>query len=787
MLKSYLLIALRNFRRHPSSFYINLAGLSAGLSCSILIMLWVFDEIKVDRFHANADRIFNVMEFQTYADGVFATISTPGILSTALKEEVPEIEYSCTMTWSTEGQITYGDKKLNAKGRYADPDVLRIFSFPLIYGDRETALNDPSSIVISRETAMSIFGREDVVGENLRYLSWDNGSYEITGVLENIPDNSTLDFDYLIPFEEFRKNNPWTTKWGNNGPRTYATIVEGADHNQVSEKIKDFIKGKNEDSSIELFLFPFKDFYLKGSWEDGKQSGGRIVYVRIFMVVAGFILLIAGINFMNLSTARSARRAKEVGIRKTLGAARKSLIWQFLGEALVIALSSLVISLLVVSLLLGPFNELTDKEIAFSSLLQTDFLLSLTLITLVTGILSGSYPALYLSSFAPVKVLKGRVGLKGGEAFIRKGLVIFQYTLSIFLIIATAVIYLQIQFIQNKNLGYKQDNLLYFDINGNLEENYEVLADKLRQIPDVKQVSVCSHSFQGRNNNSGGVTWPGIAPETNILFEMVGTDHRLNDLMGFEMLEGRFFSPEFGTDTTAVVINEKALEIMNLENPIGTTIKFWDGEWKIIGVNKNFHFQSVRSEIAPMIMRYDPDFAWFFYIRVSGQNMTQTIQKIEDAYNEINPDYLFDYHFLDEDYARLYRGEVRVGKLAGYFGLLAILISCLGLFGLSAFTAERKTKEIGIRKTLGASFSSIIILLSKEFTTLIVVSLVIAVPIAFYFMSEWLTDYKYRIQLSWWIFGLAGFIALIIAWLTISFQSVRAANQDPVKSLKIED
>ncbi len=787
MLKNYLLIAIRNFRRHKSSFFINLIGLSAGLTCSVLIMLWVLDELSVDKFHENGSRIFNVMEFQTYADGVFTTISTPGVLSLALKEEIPEIEYACTMTWPDESQLTHGDNKFRMKGRYADPDVLKIFSFPLIYGDPEAALEDPTSIVISRQAALNLFGREDVIGETVEYLSWDNGRFEVTGVLDEIPDQSTLDFEFLIPFEVFRKNNPWTTEWGNNGPRTYATIHEGVDHKELSEKIKDFVKSKNEDSSIELFLFPYEDYYLRGSWENGKQSGGRIVYVRIFTIVATFILLIACINFMNLSTARSARRAKEVGIRKTLGAIKQVLVGQFLGEAIVISFLSLFLSLALVAALLPSFNELTDKTISILSLFKPAYILGLITIALITGVLSGSYPALYLSSFIPVKVLKGRTENKGGEAFVRKGLVVFQYTLSVVLIIATAVIYLQIHFIQNKNLGYDQDNLMYLEVNGNLEDNYEVFAERLRKIPGVEEAGVVSHAFQGRNNNSGGVRWPGIAPETNILFEMVATDEHLIDIMDFEMAEGRFFSPEYGTDTSAVVINEKALEIMNLEEPVGTTIEFWDSEWKIIGVNKNFHFQSMRSEIAPMIMRYNPGFAWFFFIKLSGQNIARTISQVEEVYSELNPSYVFNYEFLDEEYARLYSSEIRVGKLAGYFGILAVLISCLGLFGLSAFTAERKTKEIGIRKTLGASFGSIIMLLSKDFTRLILIALVVAIPVGFYFMSEWLADYPYRIDLGWWIFAGSGAIAVLIAWLTISFQSIKAAHQNPIESLKIED
>ncbi len=727
------------------------------------------------------------MEFQTYSDEVFATQSTPGILSLALKKEIPEIQYAYTITWPDEAQLTFQEKKIRVTGRYADPDILQVLSFRLLHGNSETALDEPTSIVISRQTALNLFGKENVLGESIQHLSDETTPYKITGVLADIPEASSIDFDFIIPFEVFRKENPWTTEWGNNGPRTTVKLHENASMEQVTDKIKDFIKQKNEDSSVELFLFPFKDYYLKGSFQNGVQSGGRIVYVRIFVIIAGFILIIACINFMNLATARSARRAKEVGIRKTLGAQREVLIGQFLGESIAISVSSLLVALFLVAMVLPYFNDLTAKEIGLEDLVSWKYLLGLALITIFTGLLSGSYPALYLSSFAPAQVLKGKIHLKSGESLVRKGLVIFQYTLSIALIIATAVIYLQIQYIQNKNLGYNQDNLVYFFKEGNLNDDYELLGQSLSKVPGVTGFAVCSHSFQGRNNNSGGVSWPGKDPGAHILFEMVGTDHRLKDLMEFEISQGRFFSTEYSTDTSAVVINQKALDIMGLEDPIGQTISFWGSDWKIVGVMKDFHFQSVRNDIAPMIMRYDPDFAWFVYIKLNGTNVPATMDQIKEVYNQHNPAYVFDYSFLDEDYARLYTSEIRVGKLSGYFGLFAILISCLGLFGLSSFTAERKTKEIGIRKTLGASFASIIFLMTRDFTRLILISIVIAVPIAFYFMHEWLLDYEFRIDLSWWIFALSGILAMVVAWATISFQSIRAANQNPVNSLKIED
>ncbi|MEM8893701.1 MAG: FtsX-like permease family protein, partial [Bacteroidota bacterium] len=526
---------------------------------------------------------------------------------------------------------------------------------------------------------------------------------------------------------------------------------------------------------------------LFGRFENGIQSGGRITYVKIFLVIAGFILLIACINFMNLSTARSARRAKEVGIRKTLGADRKLLVGQFIGESIMISLISLVIGLFIVYALLPEFNQITEKQIVLD---VTDWRYWLVMVSVVsiTGLLAGSYPALYLSSFEPGKVLKGRVRLAGGEAFIRKGLVIFQYTLSVGLIIATMVIYLQLQYIQNHNLGYQQDNILYFSIEGDLIDGYESFASAMRQLPEVVELSASSHTFMGRNSNSSGIDWPGKNPETLILFEMVATDSDLQDVMGFELVDGRFFARDYADDSTRLVINEQAAKVMGLSSPVGTKVTYWgDVNAQIVGVIKDFQYQSVRSEIAPMIMRFQPKHTGVCMVKVNTTDMQETVRRIEEVFTRFNPNYLFDYRFLDEEYQELYTSEIRVGSLSGYFSLFAIAISCLGLFGLSTFTAERRTKEIGIRKALGASAKSIVYLLTKDFTKLVATAVLISVPLAWYVMREWLEGYEYRIELEWWIFLTGCLVSLVVAWVTISFQSIRAAHTNPAVSLHVDD
>ncbi len=787
MLYNYILITFRNFYRHKSSFFINLFGLSTGLASTILILLWVIDEFSIDQFHEESELIYTVMENQTYEDGKFSTLSTPGILSKALKDELPEIEFAATSTWPVEAQLTFGDQRLKSEGRYVDPDFLRIFTYPALHGDIDHALDNPTSIAISEEMALKLFGRTDVVGESVDYLSESKRSYQITAVLKDAPEHSSLKFDYLIAFDVFRSDNDWVNDWGNNGPRTYIKTVAGTEETALERKIKHFIEERNENSNVELFLHPYEDGYLYGRFENGIQSGGRITYVKIFLAIAGFILLIACINFMNLSTARSARRAKEVGIRKTLGANREVLIGQFIGESVLITVLSLVIALILVLLFLPQFNVITEKQISLDFTDMRYWMVMLAVVS-ITGILAGSYPALYLSSFEPGKVLKGRVRLTGGEAFIRKGLVVFQYTLSVGLIIATMVIYLQLRFIQNQNLGYQQENIVFFSIEGDLIHNYEGFANALRQLPEVEEVSASSHTFMGRNNNSSGIDWPGKNPESRILFEMVATDNDLRDVMDFEIVEGRFFSREFADDSTRLVINERAAKVMGLENPVGTNVKYWGGiEAQIVGVVKDFQYESVRSEVAPMIIRYQPEHTNTCMVKVNTGDIQSTMEKVGDQFSRFNPNYVFDYRFLDDEYDKLYTSEIRVGSLSGYFSLFAIAISCLGLFGLSSFTAERRTKEIGIRKALGATATNIVYLLTKDFTKLVSLSVLISVPLAWYVMKLWLDGYEYRIELGWWIFVLGSIISLIVAWITISFQSVRAAHANPAVSLHVED
>jgi len=784
MITHAVLVAFRNFKRHKSSFIINVIGLSTGLACAMLIFLWVYDEMQIDKFHETDDRLYWVMEHQQYSEDVMTTQSTPGLLAETLVEEIPEIEYGSTIIWENNYTMTVGDKNIKAGGRHVAPDFFKLFSFDLIAGDPDQALNDPTSVVLTRSTAENLFGSvEEAMGKSVEREHEE--LFTVTGILEDVPEQSSIQFDMLFNYDHYKADNDWLLSWGSNGPPTVVTLVGGADPEAVSEKIADFVTKRNEQSNVTLFLKPYSERYLYGRYENGKQVGGRIEYVRLFSIIAIFILVIACINFMNLSTARASRRAKEVGVKKALGVGRSRLISQFLQESTLISFISLVMALFMVLLFLPRFNLLTGKELQFLDTLPlAGFFLFLTLFT---GLVAGSYPALYLASFNPVTVLKGELRTSIGELWVRKGLVIFQFTLSIVLIVAVIVVYQQIRFVQSKNLGYNKDNLIYFSKDGRLLEQGEAFLAEAKRLPGVENISAIAHDLVGRQNNTSGLTWDGKDPEDLILFEHVRVDYDLLETIGVELKEGRFFSREFGADTSKIIFNERAIEIIGFDNPIGKKIRLWDEyDMEIIGVVKDFHFQSLRQGMNPLFFRLTPDNAWNVMARLEPGRAQEGIAALRQFYEQYNPGFSFDFNFVNEDYARQYEAEQRVASLSRYFAGLAILISCLGLFGLAAFTADRRRKEIGIRKVLGATVTNIVLLLTRNFTQLVLVSIILGIPIAYYLTRQWLNDFAYRIDLSLLFFAVASVLVLLISWLTVSFQAYRAANINPKECIRDE-
>lgn len=784
MLKHHIILALRNFKKHKGSFLINLFGLSAGLTCSMLIYLWVNDEVNMNKFHAKDTQLYQVMEHQQYADDIMTTTSTPGVLAETLKADFPEIEYAATTTWISSYTLSIDDNHFKARGYHVGEDYFNIFSYPLIHGDANQVLKDKNNIVISKSLAIKIFKSADqAVGKPLEYQR--SKTYTVSGVYEDMPANSSIQAEFVLSFESYKEDNSWVTNWGSNGPSTFIILQKGSDAQFVSDKIVNVVLEKNEQSNVKLFLQKYSNRYLHGRYENGQQSGGRIEYVQLFSIIAVFILIIACINFMNLSTARASRRAKEVGIKKAVGAHQGSLISQFLTESIITSIAASLFSLLVVYLFLSQFNEITGKEIA----LQFDWsLISIYAgITLFTGVFAGSYPAFYLSAFNPAKVLKGVVRGSVGEIWARKGLVIFQFTLSVVLIVAVIVVYQQIEFVQNKNLGYEKENLIRFEFNGRAEENLETFTQEIRQIPGVVNASSIGHNLIGRNNNTSGLQWEGKHPDDLILFENFRVDYQLLETVGVEMAEGRTFSEEYGTDSTKIIFNEAAIKVMGLENPIGQEITMWEEyKYEIIGVAKDFNFQSLHDEVNPAFFVLSKTNTWNMMTRLAAGKEKETIERLQTFYSDYNPGFTLDYKFIDEQYERQYAAEQRVATLSKYFAGVAIIISCLGLFGLATFTAQRRLKEIGVRKALGSSATSIVYLLTSEFTKLVGISILIALPISYLIGSQWLTKFAYRIDLNVWFFVGAGLAALVIAWLTVSSQAIRAANSNPAECLKDE-
>ncbi|WKZ60470.1 MAG: ABC transporter permease [Cyclobacteriaceae bacterium] len=785
MLKHSLLLIYRNYVRAKGYFFINLIGLATGLTCTLLIYLWVRDELNMNKFHEHDARLYQVMEHQQYADNLMTTSSTPGILSEGLKDEFPEVEFAATLTWVNPFTLSVGEHNVKAKGFYVGADFFQIFSFPLIEGQADKVLTDKLSIVISRDMAMKLFDTDqNLIGKVVEFQH--QKSFTVTGVYENLPSSSSYQFDFVLPFEVFKEENQWVTEWGNNGPSTMIVLREGSDAGAFSDKIKDYIKGKNEESNVTLFIQKFSDRYLYGRYENGVQSGGRIEYVNLFSIIAIVILIIACINFMNLATARASRKAKEVGIKKSIGAQRRSLVFQYISESMVLTVLAVLLSLALVWLILPQFNSITEKNI---SLLLNDpqLMMWLFAITVFTGIVAGSYPALYLSGFKPAAVLKGVVKGSWGELWARKGLVVFQFSISVFLIVSVLVVYKQVSFVQSKNLGYTKEQLIQFPIEGKVLDNRKTFLEQVRNIPGVVNASAIGHSLLGRNSNTGGLQWEGKNPEDIILFENIRVDYNLFETLELEFLEGRPFSEEYGADSSKIIFNEAAIKVMGLDEPIGKTVKLWQQyDMEIIGVVKDFHFQSLHDVVNPAFFALTPQYTWNIMIRLEAGKEKETLEALRNFYADFNPGFTFDYQFQDQEYARMYAAEQRVASLSFYFASMAIVISCLGLFGLAAFTAERRQKEIGIRKALGSSSTNIVLLLSGDFTRMVLISILIGLPLSYWLLDQWLERFAFHISLEAWYFVAAGFLALLIAWLTVASQAIKAANVNPVKCLRTE-
>lgn len=777
-------LTYRNFLKYKSSFLINLTGLSSGLACALLIYLWVNNELATNQFHEKKDRLFQVMENREQDGNIFTTTSTPWLLAEALKEEMPEIAYSAVATqadWYEKFTLRVDDKITKEGGIYVGADYFNIFSFKMLAGNPSQVLIDKNAIVISKELALKFFDNvEDAIGKSIEFQQ--EKEFIISGVFETIPANSTIQFDFALSIKLISDEEPQVTNWKNAGPDTYLLLKEGIDASVFNKKIENFISTKTEDTFRKILLTRFVDNYLYGNFENGVQAGGQIEYVRLFSIIAIFILLIACINFMNLSTARASRRIKEVGVKKALGVRRSALISQYLTESITLSFIALFIAIVVVSIILPQFNLIMGKQLVFQPNINQIILLISAVF--FTGLIAGSYPALYLSGFKPVVILKGNLHNSWSELWVRKGLVVFQFTLSVIFIVCVMVIYQQIMFVQSKNIGYNKDNVIHFEIEGNIQSSLETFLTELKRIPGVVNASSAGQSTVGGGNTSN-INWEGKDPEQRVSFAFRPANYDLLELLDIEIIEGRSYSRDY-EDSMTVVFNEAGIKAMGMKDPIGKSIEVGPFKGKIIGVAKDFHFESLRTTVSPMFFVLAPMFTRKVMVRVEVGKVGETLSAIELFYRKYNPGFAFDFRFIDQDYQVQYTAEKRIGELSKYFSIIAIIISCLGLFGLAAFTAERRLKEIGIRKVLGAGNFKIITLLSSDFIKMVAIAIIIALPISYIITEDWLSAFAFKIDLSWWYFVGAGFIALLMALLTVVLQTLKAAKTSPVNCLKSE-
>lgn len=790
MLSHLFKLAFRNIYRQKGYSFINITGLAIGLAFSILILLWIQDELSYDTYHNNVENIYQIEENQYYSGERFHTTVTPFPSAPVLKDEIPEIlEAARYMPWLGEVFVRYGDKTFSENNVVAaDPEFFKIFTYKFTQGDNAAALSNANSIVIDEEIAKKYFGNENPVGKT---LTINNAfDFEITAVLEKIPTNSTNKFDMVFPFTDLKQMDIWSDSWGSNSIFSFVELQPGASIPDVNKKMTDILKRNNEGTVTEFMLFPYLEKHLYSYSGYGKPNTA-ITYVYIFSAIAVFVLLIACINFMNLSTAKSANRSKEIGVRKAVGGLRASLIKQFYGESIIMAFISALVAVVIVALLLSPFNDITSKSISFLQLLNPEFIYAFIGITLLTGFISGSYPALYLSSFQPIKVLRGTLKSGAKSSKFRKTLVILQFTVSIALIVTTAIVFSQLDFMRNKDLGFNSEQLIYVKINGKLRDNYKTIKNEFEKISSVLSVTGSRDRPGLYGSNSGGIKWEGKDPESTVLVSFSGVDYGYIETMQIKMADGRVFSPEFPADMEKdtlgnFLINETLAKMISEGSTIGKPLDFLGLHGQIVGVMKDYHFSKVSSKIQPLALYLTEGDLNSIIMRIKPGDLTNTMNQLTDAWHKVYSDYPFEFKFLNDDLDRMYRSETRMFDLLKYFAVVAIIIACLGLYGLASFAAEQRTKEIGIRKVLGASEFNLALLISKEFLILVSFSNLIAWPLSYYFMKNWLDSFAYRIDLNITFFLMAGAAALIITILTVSYQALKAAYSNPIKSLRYE-
>ena len=791
MLRNHIKIGIRNLKRQGSYTLINVLGLSVSLAFVLLMGLWIHHEMSFDRFHESGENIYQIALNEYNENGNVRTfVSTSYPLATAIAEEIPEVNEVANFGTSRPRLINFESQQYQEKGLDADASFFELFAFPLIQGSTRSIFIQSDAIVISKRLAAKVFGsnwEDTAIGKT---IILDNDSeYIVTGVFEDVPETSSLQFDFVYNRANTIRDQPDQLRWDMLYSNTYVKLQQGVDVKSVSEKITQIQqdRGNWKWGDIQIYLYPIHKQHLYSSFENGKPVASRMKNVRIFTGAALFLLLISCINFINLSTARSSLRAKEVGVRKVVGAGKRTLVQQFIVESALVTIISVTLAVLIAEILSPYASNLMDKTLTLN-FGNPQLIGSLLLGTIAVILLAGAYPAFALSSFKINNVLRGKLALNTSSAGFRKGLVVFQFVLSAILIISALFVQRQVHFMKNKKIGLNREQIVLQPTHSGLDKNFDLYKNELENLPGIAGVTISNNNPLTNYSSTFGISWPGKDPDENISFGQIQTDEGFINLLDLELLEGRNFSKDLKSDSTNIIINKKAASIMGFkDSPVGKTVNWGKYAIKIIGLLKDFHYRPLHYDIEPLVLvasgNYTPR---YLIVKTEEANIESTIKKWDELHTKFSSDYPFQYTFLDNSFNTLYKNETRTGTLANYFAWIAIFISCLGLLGLSTFAAERRIKEIGIRKVLGASVSNIVLLLSKDFLILIVIALGIASPVAYYFMGNWLEDFAFHINLEWWVFALAGGLLIGVAFLTMSWQSIRAALSNPAKTLKTE-
>ena len=789
MLKNYLKSSIRSLIKQKGFTAINIVGLTLGLCCSMLIFLWIGNEMKVDRTYPDGDRIYRVMFTSQFPNGDVETWeSAPQPLEEVLSTEYPEIEHSAMVSWADKHLISYDERKINQSGIAAGKDFFGLFGYEFIHGDPHINFTEKNTMVITTGMAERLFGtdwqQKQILGEMV--LVDQKELFAVKAVIKNPDKHASIQFDYVITFNNWLDKNSGLADWDWYSNNLFVKLRKDIDVTNFNKKVNSVIldhREQEEDYNAQAFVYPMERMHLYGKFRNGKNVGGRIEYIRLFGGVSIFVLILAAINFINLATARSFSRAKEVGLRKVVGAGKFSIISQFILESFLVTFAAMLLATLITNLLLPAFNLLSGKDLMMDFSNPNIWLIALAFL-LITTLMSGFYPAFIVSGFKPAGVLKGKITANKGNGLLRKSLVVFQFFLSIFMLAGTMVVHFQVDYVMNRNLGIDRESILVYYLNQESKSHFSLLKERILQHSEFVSATTCDQNPINIFTSVSGFEWEGKQEGDRVEFEYIKVTHDFAETLGIEMVAGREFSDDFHSDSNAFVVNETAAKAMGLETPINARFEgFGREDGKIIGVVEDYYGASAYDAIEPLLLSLDPD-PGRMYLRVASQKTVEAREVLESIHKEFSPNFPMEYHFLDEDYNRLYKSEMMMSKLSSAFAMLAILISCLGLIGLASLNVAYKVKEIGIRKALGASISNILVMLSKEYVRLIVIAFLISVPVINYFITDWLNKFEFKIQLSWWLYPLAGLFMLIIALLSVSWQSFKAAVTNPINSLR---